>query len=373
MPTNDTGYEGNSSSDALEQLKECCEAHIEEYTEHVEGNGDGDGDHDNQYYPREDLDNNANQPNWFVKVGADGKIPSNLFPANLDDVLSYANFTMFPITGEDGVLYIDRATNYGYRWSGVGYTMVTNPLALGETHETAFRGDWGKIAYDHTFLQNNPHNVTATQLGLGNVDNTSDLAKPISNLTQQALNGKEPAISTKLSAFNKNFGTGTNEVARGDHNHDFRYYTKTEIQDNYEPKIGTKNTAFNKNFGTGTNEVARGDHTHTLSELGINLNLFQPTSEKAQPNGYASLGKDGKVPISQLPDLNIPEIDTDRVNGMPVNDNSYDSDVQSILIHNEGTWDYVPFVPVVPVDFSSVSGQYGIMVVVEAWSPNYGV
>lgn len=36
----------------------------------------------------------------------------------------------------------------------------------------------------------NPHNVTATDVGLGNVDNTSDANKPISTATQTALNGK---------------------------------------------------------------------------------------------------------------------------------------------------------------------------------------
>ena len=36
----------------------------------------------------------------------------------------------------------------------------------------------------------NPHKVTKGQVGLGNVDNTSDLNKPISTATQTALNGK---------------------------------------------------------------------------------------------------------------------------------------------------------------------------------------
>lgn len=37
----------------------------------------------------------------------------------------------------------------------------------------------------------NPHNVTKSQVGLGNVDNTSDINKPISTATQTALNLKE--------------------------------------------------------------------------------------------------------------------------------------------------------------------------------------
>ena len=43
---------------------------------------------------------------------------------------------------------------------------------------------------NHIANKNNPHEVTKTQVGLGNVDNTSDLDKPISTATQNALNLK---------------------------------------------------------------------------------------------------------------------------------------------------------------------------------------
>lgn len=42
----------------------------------------------------------------------------------------------------------------------------------------------------HISNNSNPHSVTKVQVGLGNVDNTSDANKPISNATQTALNGK---------------------------------------------------------------------------------------------------------------------------------------------------------------------------------------
>lgn len=46
-------------------------------------------------------------------------------------------------------------------------------LMLGETSNTAYRGDRGKTAYDHSQLTTgNPHNVTKTDIGLGNVTNT---------------------------------------------------------------------------------------------------------------------------------------------------------------------------------------------------------
>lgn len=53
----------------------------------------------------------------------------------------------------------------------------------------------------------NPHEVTKTQVGLGNVDNTSDLNKPISTATQTALNGKQNTIND-LSEIRSNASNG---------------------------------------------------------------------------------------------------------------------------------------------------------------------
>ena len=58
----------------------------------------------------------------------------------------------------------------------------------------------------HTANTSNPHGVTKAQVGLGNVDNTSDVAKPISTAVQTALNGKA-ASSHNHSADNINSGT----------------------------------------------------------------------------------------------------------------------------------------------------------------------
>ena len=68
---------------------------------------------------------------------------------------------------------------------------MSSSLALGETSSTAYRGDRGKIAYDHSQATGNPHGTTKNDIGLGNVDNTSDLNKPISTATQTALDLKE--------------------------------------------------------------------------------------------------------------------------------------------------------------------------------------
>ena len=51
-------------------------------------------------------------------------------------------------------------------------------------------------ALDHLTDYNNPHRVTAEQIGLGNVDNTSDADKPVSTAVQEALDSLSTAITT---------------------------------------------------------------------------------------------------------------------------------------------------------------------------------
>ena len=117
----------------------------------------------------------------------DGKVPASQLPAFVDDVLEFANLAAFPVTGEGGKIYIAMDTNRTYRWTGTGYAEISESLALGETSSTAYRGDRGKTAYDHTFLTNNPHSVTKAQVGLGNCDNTADVLKPVATQTTNGI------------------------------------------------------------------------------------------------------------------------------------------------------------------------------------------
>ena len=64
----------------------------------------------------------------------------------------------------------------------------------------------------HINNKSNPHGVTKAQVGLGNVDNTSDANKPISTATQNALNGKANTSHNHSAA---NITSGTLSVARG--------------------------------------------------------------------------------------------------------------------------------------------------------------
>ena len=80
-------------------------------------------------------------------------------PSFVDDVLEgYYYSSKFykedthttEITGETGKIYVDLPTNKTYRWSGSAFVVISDTIALGETASTAYRGDRGKVAYDHS-------------------------------------------------------------------------------------------------------------------------------------------------------------------------------------------------------------------------------
>jgi hypothetical protein len=131
----------------------------------------------------------------------DGLIPSSQLPSYVDDVLEFDSLSAFPENGESGKIYMALDTNLSYRWGGTTYVVIASSLALGETSATAYPGDKGKSTTDslnnHIKDTNNPHNVTKSQIGLGNVDNTSDVNKPVSTLQQAALDKKVDKVTGK--------------------------------------------------------------------------------------------------------------------------------------------------------------------------------
>lgn len=152
--------------------------------------------------------NSKGAPNGLASLNESGIIPSAQLPSYVDDVIEVDTFSNLPGTGESGKIYIVQDTNLTYRWSGTDYVEISKSLALGETSSTAYPGDKGKATTDkltgitsdinavqtnletHINNKSNPHEVTKDQVGLGNVDNTSDANKPISTATQNALNDK---------------------------------------------------------------------------------------------------------------------------------------------------------------------------------------
>ena len=193
--------------------------------------------------------------NGVASLDENGLVPSSQLPSYVDDVLEYDKLASFPKTGESGKIYVAQDSNKTYRWSGTAYVEISASLALGETSSTAYRGDYGKIAYDHsqkahvtgvkgdseTAYRTGNVNITKANVGLENVPNvaTNDqtptytiasananltsgeklstamgkIAKAISSLISHLADGTRHITAAERTAWNAKSGkfTGTNE------------------------------------------------------------------------------------------------------------------------------------------------------------------
>jgi hypothetical protein len=187
-----------------------------------------------------------------------GTIPNDMLPSYVDDVLEYASKSAFPATGEDGKIYVDESTNKTYRWGGSSYVEISASLALGETENTAYRGDRGKQAYDHISKTNNPHNVTIEQIGAAAEDHTHTAAEvgaaaashthAISDVTnlQTTLNGKANTSHTHAIAN----VTGLQDALNGKSNAEHTHSNATSSDAGFMPALDGSVTKFLRGDGT---------------------------------------------------------------------------------------------------------------------------
>ena len=129
-------------------------------------------------------------------LDSNGLVPTSQLPSFVDDVLegtaqgvaesSAGTYTAtgFILKGEtkactpeDGKIYIDsvgtNATNIEFRWTGTQFASIGTNLVLGETASTAYRGDRGKIAYNHSQSAHAPSNAEANVINAITVGGTA--------------------------------------------------------------------------------------------------------------------------------------------------------------------------------------------------------
>ena len=129
----------------------------------------------------------------MAELDAAGKVPSSQLPSFVDDVLEYDSQTGFPETGEDGKIYVAKDTNKTYRWSGTTYVEIAGGVALGETASTAYRGDRGKTAYEHSQAPHAPANAEANVQADWNESDTGSDAFIKNKPTSMPANGGNAA------------------------------------------------------------------------------------------------------------------------------------------------------------------------------------
>lgn len=118
------------------------------------------------------------QPNGVCPLDASRLVPANRLPSFVDDVLEFANLAAFPGTGETSKIYVALDTNKTYRWGGSSYTFITS----GAVDSVA--GKTGVVV------------LVKGDVGLSDVDNTADSAKPVSTAQAAADAAVQNAAAT---------------------------------------------------------------------------------------------------------------------------------------------------------------------------------
>lgn len=182
-----------------------------------------------------------------------------------DNIISRAVDSVFGRVGE----VVAQANDY--TWAQIDKTTSDLADLATKSHTSLTEIGTNTHAQLDTHIANvttNPHSVDQSDVGLGNVDNTSDANKPVSTATQTALDGKvdENApitgdTKTKVTYDSKGLVTSGDDATTADINDstDRRYVTDAEA-------IVIGNTS-----GTNTGDQSSGDFDHNSLQNTHNL------------------------------------------------------------------------------------------------------
>ena len=176
------------------------------------------------------------------------------------------SYTIYHTCPTSGKIYLDSITNKCYRLGGYSFVEIAQSLALGTTHETAYRGDRGKIAYDHSQLtSNNPHKVSKTDIGLSNVENkSSDTIR--SEITSENVHSALKGSGDNSIVLNNGLATGKYSLAGGTADKSLINDIVGEVIGNQIPDISSAEAAAVMSIAYGAGSTA---HSSGSNAFGV--------------------------------------------------------------------------------------------------------
>jgi len=232
----------------------------------------------------------------------DGKVPSSQLPSYVDDVIEATNLAALPISGETGKIYVTLDSNKVYRWSGSAYVEIspspgstdsvtegsvnlyyTNARASAAAPVQSVAGRIGTVS------------LTKSDVGLGNVDNTSDANKPVSSATQTALDLKAPINDPTFTGTVGGVTKSMVGLGNVDNTSDASKPVSTAMQ-------------------TALDGKASSVHNHVIGDV---TGLQTALDNKQDGGNYATL-VNGTVPSSQLPSYVDDVIEATNLAALPI-------------------------------------------------------
>lgn len=189
---------------------------------------------------------------------------------------------------------------------GANIEIVDNPDGTQTIHASGEVSSTDTVAreaiVEHIQDDDNPHKVTKSQVGLGNVDNTADIDKPISAATQTALNAKantaDVYTKTEVDALIDDIDVPT---ALADLTDDSTHRLVTDTE-----KAKINGLANIKTIGVGLNlDNATGELTATGGGTGGTTN-YNDLSNKPQINSVTLSGNKSSADLGLADASDIP-------------------------------------------------------------------
>ena len=233
------------------------------------------------------------------------------------------NFRKSDATGSE------ERTNILYRWDGEELVEISSSIALGETAGTAYEGSKGKANRDaisslpsdivssvteetsggtvsitikkssksglnYSAGEGSTITITKGSIGLDKVNNTSDLDKPVSTATQQAIDAAKEEVSQSI----------TEHISDQENPHNV---TKAQVglanvdntSDADKPISTATQEALDTITGTITSHTSNHDNPHQVTKAQVGLDKVDNTSDLEKPISTATQqaisGLDSKI------------------------------------------------------------------------------
>lgn len=252
-------------------------------------------------------------PNGVATLDGTGKIPSAQLPSYVDDVVEYSDLASFPVTGSSGILYIDISTNKQYRWAGTTYQIITS----GAVDSVA--GKTGVVT------------LNKTDVGLNNVDNTSDISKNVLSATKLT-NSRTISITGDISWSVSFDGTGNSTGLGTLANTGVTAGTYKSVTVDSKGRVtnGTNPTTlggYGITDATPSSHVGSGGNSHSVATT--SSNGFMSSSDKSKLDSLSNY----TLPVASTTLGGVKsgtDITVDLNGNVSVNDNSHNHTIDNI-------------------------------------------
>ena len=195
----------------------------------------------------------------------------------------------------------------------------TNVARGNHNHDSLYEPKNSSITSHLGQTSGNPHGVTKSDVGLSNADNTADLDKVVSNPTIAFVTGEVSPLQQSIANIEQVLASDDTTLDEFQEIVTFIKANKTDLDNLSVGNIAglnsalagkkddfSENSAFNKNFGAGSSDIARGNHSHDASYEAKNTNIQQHISTVGGNPHNVTKNDVGLGNVDNTSDLNKP-------------------------------------------------------------------